>query len=131
MYQRWLRSVLNMAQPVYVGATHLTFSPRSLQNRREPNRQRVVGEPDRHGVLCVAADHVERKLASREVDVAADLELVGAGRSIVQFVATELPERRHTELVDVDTVLQRPAVPAVLRTAQVRGDRRDQGKRPF
>jgi len=44
----------------------------------------------------------------------ANLELVGAGRRVVQIVATELPQRRNPELADVDVILYRAAKPAVL-----------------
>src|ERR1700692_1983412 len=55
-------------------------------------------------------------------NVAAELELVGTGRGVVQLVAAELPERRNPELVDVDTVLHRRAKSAVLGIADAAGN---------
>jgi len=56
-------------------------------------------QPYRHGVLNVAADGVERQGAAGQIgNVPADLELVGAGRRVVQIVPTELPQRRNPEL---------------------------------
>src|ERR1700738_5160872 len=66
---------------------------RGGEQLRKHRRQRAARQPYRHGILDVAPDHVERKRAASQIgNVAAELELVGTGRGVVQIIATELPE---------------------------------------
>ena len=96
---------------------------RSGENLRQHRRKRAAGKRYRYGVLDVAANCVERKRAAGQIgNVATELELIRTGRGVVQLVATELPERRNPELANVNTILQRSAMPAIFGIAPTAGN---------
>src|ERR1700722_2506668 len=109
---------------------------RSGENLRQDRGQRVAGKPNRHGVLDVAANCVERKRAASQIgDVRAELKLIGARRSVVQTVAAKLPERRYPELANLIPILHRRAKSAIFGIAHAAGDslpaqRRESVRRP-
>src|ERR1700687_5100066 len=102
---------------------------RRSEDLRQEWRHRVAGrphrvpcQPDRHGVSDVAVNCIEREHTLSQVgNVRSYLELIGAVRGVVLAVATELPERRHPELANVDTIFQRCAESAVFGVADSTG----------
>jgi hypothetical protein len=77
---------------------------------------------ERHGISDIAVNCVDREhTLTPRWDIGAGLELVCAIGGIVLAVATELPQRRHPELADVDPIFQRRRVSTVFGIAAAAG----------
>src|ERR1700738_1153424 len=115
---------LERAVAVFANQHHARIiGERSGENLRQHRRQRVAGKRDPHAVLDEAANRIERKRSAGQIgNVAAELELVGTSRGVVQLIAAELPERRNPELANVNAIFCRGAESAVLGVAYAAGD---------